>query len=53
MVQNNYFGFEIVDGLWLSFLVNQYHALSEVISLKLLFLDLGLDCEADGLTSVG
>ena len=53
MVQNNNFGFEIVDGLRLRFLVDQYHALTEVVSLKLLLLDLSLDSKADSLTSVG
>ena len=52
MVKNNNLSFEIVDGLWLCFLIDQNHSLAEVVPLQLLLLDLGLDSETDGLTGV-
>ena len=50
MVQNDNFGLEIVNWLRLSFFVNENHTFPKVISLKLLFLDLGFNCEADRLS---
>ena len=35
---------------WLQFSIDEDHTFTEVIPLKLLFLDLGLNCKADRLT---
>ncbi len=52
-MQNDNFSFEVINWLWLSLAVDQNHSLTEVVSLELLLLDLGLDGEADGLTAGG
>ena len=49
-MKNDNLGFEVIDRLWLFRLVYKYHALSEVVSFQLLFLDLSLDSETDRLT---
>ena len=51
VVKNYDLGFEIVDRLRLSILVYQNHSLAEIVSLELLLLNLGLNSEADSLTS--
>ena len=51
MVQDDDFSLEIVNRLRLSFSIYENHTFPEVISLKLLFLDLCLYCEADRLSS--
>lgn len=53
VMQDHNLGFEVIDGLGLRFSVNQDHSLSEIVTLELLFLDLGLDGEADCLASHG
>lgn len=53
VMQDDYFGFEIINWLRLGFTVDQDHSFAEVVPLELLFLDLGLDSEADCLSSDG
>lgn len=52
-MQDDYFSFEIINWLRLGFTVDQDHSFAEVVPFELLFLDLGLDSEADCLSSDG
>ena len=51
IVQYHYFCFEIINWMRLSILIYQNHSLSEIVPLKLLFLNHGLNGEADCLAS--
>lgn len=50
VVQNHDFSFEFPDRSRLKLAIDKHHTLTEVIPLKLFFLDLSLDSEADRLT---
>jgi hypothetical protein len=49
MMQYYYLSLKIVNAVGCRILINQYHALPEVVSLKLVFLCKGLDVEANSL----
>ncbi len=53
MVQYYYFSLKVVNRLGLRLFVNENHTFAEVVSFQLLFLDLRLDGEADGLACDG
>ena len=52
-MQDDHLGFEIINRLRLRLLIDKNHAFPEIVPLQLLLLDLGLDCETDGLTCTG